>query len=152
MIARLRHAMLLGLFVAAVACDDGARPTAPSPNPAPPQAPAVPSPPVPPLTGAATTYVFSEPLDNFSVVGVRPYTEGSSFVLYESGGFYLAYKAFAHQYRGGYEQEDGRITFYFSGDARSSAIGTVKGDRLEIRYNDIMQHSDFENAVYRRVP
>ena len=30
------------------------------------------------------------------------------------------------------------------------ATGTLKGDLLEVRYGDSMQHSDFENAVYRR--
>jgi hypothetical protein len=28
------------------------------------------------------------------------------------------------------------------------ATGTLKGDLLEVRYGDSMQHSDFENAVY----
>jgi hypothetical protein len=30
-------------------------------------------------------------------------------------------------------------------------MGTLKGELLEIRYGDSMQHSDFENALYRRV-
>lgn len=155
MVTGLRRAMLLGLLVVAAACDDRARPTAPTPNPTPPPpavaVPPTPLPPLPPLTGAATTYEFSEPLDNFGVIRVRSFTERSSFVLYESGGFYLAYEGIAHRYRGGYEQGDGRITFHFNADPASSAIGIVKGDRLEIRYNDTLRHSDFEDAVYRRV-
>jgi hypothetical protein len=34
--------------------------------------------------------------------------------------------------------------------ARDSRRGTLKGDLLEVRYSEMMQHSDFENAVYRR--
>jgi len=105
--------------------------------------------PFPPLSGAATTYRFSEALENYRVSG---FTEGSSFVLYETGGFYLQYEAFAHGYRGRYEQDDGQISFYFSERSNTAdAIGTLKGNRLEIRYSEMMQHSDFENAAYKRV-
>jgi hypothetical protein len=30
------------------------------------------------------------------------------------------------------------------------ATGTLKGDLLEVRHGDSMQHSDFVNAVYRQ--
>ena len=35
--------------------------------------------------------------------------------------------------------------------AGGDATGILQGDLLEVRYSDIMQHSDFENAVYRRL-
>lgn len=138
------------------ACDAGrpsmpGAPTAPSASPAPP--PPVTVTPFPPLSGAATTYRFSEPLENFGRYRVSGVTEGSSFVLFESGGCYLQYEAFADRpYRGRYEQDGGRITFYFSERSNAGdAIGTLKSNLLEIRYSEIMQHSDFENAVYKRV-
>jgi len=143
----VRRAALVGFFAVCVACGDQARPTAPSPSPAAP--PPVNVTPFPPLSGATTTYNFSDVLGNYRVSG---FTAGSSFVLYETGGFYLQYEAFAHRYRGRYEQDDGQITFYFSERSNTAdAIGTLKGNLLEVRYSEIMQHSDFENAVYHRV-
>ena len=47
---------------------------------------------------------------------------------------------------------DERVTFYFGPDDNSpDASGILKGNLLEVRFSDMMQHSDFENAVYRRV-
>jgi hypothetical protein len=42
------------------------------------------------------------------------------------------------------------ITFRFTADSRWDAIGTLSDDSLEVRYNMIMEMSDFENAVYTR--
>jgi hypothetical protein len=42
------------------------------------------------------------------------------------------------------------ITFRFDGGDQGFATGTLKGDLLEVRYSERVQHSDFENAVYRR--
>jgi hypothetical protein len=143
---------LLALFAVCVACGDQVRPTAPSPMPEPPPPPPVSETPLPPLTGATTTYTFSEPLDNFGSYRVSPATTRSSFVLFETGSFYLQYEAFPQLAVGRYEQADGRISFYFSARSQTAgAIGTLKGNLLEIRYSEMMQHSDFENAVYRRV-
>jgi hypothetical protein len=145
MVALLRRAVLLGFFAACLACGDGA--TVPTRPVVPP-----PAPPLPPLSGASTTYSFSEPLENFGSRRVSVITEHSSFVLYESGGFYLRYEAFEQPYRGTYERDGGQITFHFSERGTTvDAIGTVKADLLEVRYSDMMQHADFENAVYKRV-
>lgn len=144
------------LTVSGSACDSSRQsmlggPTAPSPTSVAPPPP-VSVTPFPPLTGAATTYSFSEALENWGSSRVSGFTERSAFVLYETGGFYLQYEAFAHQYRGRYDQDGGQISFYFSERSNTpGAVGTLKGNLLEIRYSEIMQHSDFENAVYRRV-
>lgn len=104
--------------------------------------------PLPPLSGAATTYRFSEPLD----YPVRDYTERSSIVLYESGGCYLQYDSLPGQLRGRCEHAEAEIRFYFSERTSApDATGLVRGDVLEMRFSLQMQHSDFENAVYRRV-
>ena len=148
MVIVVRRAALVGLFAVCVACGDQARPTAPSPSPAAPPPP-VNVTPFPPQSGATTTYSFSDVLENDRVSG---FTTASSFVLYETGAFYLQYEAFAYRYRGRYEREDRQITFYFSERSHTAdATGTLKGNLLEVRYSEIMQQSDFENAVYQRV-
>jgi hypothetical protein len=149
MISVVRRVALVGFFAACVACGDQTGLTVASPTTA-PSPPPVTVTPLPPLSGATTTYSFSEPLENFGSYRAHGFTEGSSFVLYETGGFYLQYEAFAHRYRGRYEQEDGRINFYFSErSSTADAIGTLKGQLLAIRFSEIMQHSDFENALYK---
>jgi hypothetical protein len=140
------------LLTAGPGCGDSARLTAPSSPRQPPAAISPPPPadltPFPPLSGAATTYRFSEALD----YPVRNYTERSSIVLYESGGCSLQYESTPWELRGRYEHDEAGIRFYFS--ERTSppdATGLVRGDVLEMRFSLMMQHSDFENAVYRRV-
>jgi len=113
----------------------------------PPSAPPAPPPPQqPPLPGPTTTYVFSEPL-GYPVSG---YTRASKYVLYDSGAFALEYAGFERPYAGAYRLENGRISFDFNANGSSDASGDLTGDLLEVRYSDLMQHSDFENAVYRR--
>lgn len=73
---------------------------------------------------------------------------GSQYLLYGNGVFGLRYDAFAHVYLGSYRQDYDTILFMFGG--ASTATGTLKEDLLEVRYSDIMVHSDFENAIYRR--
>ena len=155
MAALVRCGTLIGLLVCCGACD--ARPTAPSSlfrpaattRPTEPPPPAAPRPPAPPLSGPSITYEFSAPLD----YPVREFTRASTFVLYENGAF-----SFLGSYTGSYQQEDGRIIFDFGADGSQSqtgepdANGTLEGDLLTVRYSLLMQHSDFENAVYRRLP
>jgi len=146
-------AALAGVLATGGGCDDRPGVTAPSPRPA-SQLPVVerPLPPLPPLTGAAITYAFSGALENFGVSRVSRLTEGSSFVLYESGGFSLQFEAFPQQGRGRYERDDGQIRFYFSEHGTAvDAIGTLRGNLMEVRYSESMQHSDFENAIYQTV-
>ena len=146
----LAAATLAAVVAVAGGCDDRSMTTAPSPISMPP--PAVEARPLPPLTGAAITYAFSGALENFGALRVSRVTEGSSFILYESGGFSLRFEAFPQQARGRYERDDGRIRFYFSGHGTAAdAIGTLRGNLMDVRYSEIMQHSDFENAVYRIV-
>ena len=93
------------------------------------------------MSAATFTYSFSEPLE-YRVSG---FTVRSAFVLNETGGFYLAYEAFAHRYQGRYERDDGQISFYFSEQSRAAAdaIGTLKGNLLEVRYSEMMQQFRF---------
>ena len=97
---------------------------------------------VPPLIGPSTTYVFSGPLD----YRVSHFTETSKYVLYDNGAFQLQY--LIGTLTGAYERENDRISFRFA--AGGDAKGTLKSDVLEVRYSERMQHSDFENAAYKR--
>jgi hypothetical protein len=139
----LRFGSLIGVLMLSLACGTE-RPTAPSAVPAP--ATATPQPPQPLPSGEpVATYVFTGPLN----YPVSHFTPGSQYLLYDDGVFGLRYDAFPHVYLGTFQQDDDTITFRFGDQV---ATGTVKGDLLEVRYSEIMQHSDFENAVYRRSP
>jgi len=141
---------LIGVLMLGLACGTEP-PTAPSGIPAPPTtAPPTPQPPQPVPSGEpVATYVFYGALD----YPIRGFTTGSQYLLYDNGVFGLRYDAFAHIYLGTYRQDDATITFWFGGSSTGDdgdATGTLKGDLLEVRYSEMMQHSDFENAVYRR--
>ena len=145
--AVVRRVTLVALLLCAAGCSDNDRPTAPSALPAPPST--IQPPPtagVPPLSGPSVSYDFSGELS----YPTRSYTNTSKYVLYENGAFSLRYAAPIGEYVGTYRQDAGRIVFSFSADGRWGATGTLNGDWLEVRYNTIMEHSDFENAVYRR--
>ena len=154
--AVVRSGALLAFLVFSGACD---RPTFPSlfspqppsssqPPPAGQPQPSPTPPPIeqPPLTGPGTTYVFSGPL-SYQVSG---FTTASKYVLYDNGAFALQYASFSNPYPGVYRQENGGISFDFGANGSSDASGVLNGDLLEVRYSEQMQHSDFENAVYRR--
>jgi len=54
-------------------------------------------------------------------------------------------------YRGGYQQVNAAITFEWEGwniAGPWGATGTLSGDSLSVRYNEVMQWTDFEDAVY----
>jgi hypothetical protein len=83
---------------------------------------------------------------------VQDYTRGSRFVLYDNGAFVLQYPTLGEGgYRGGYKSANGLIMFDWQSSSVAGlwgATGTVNGDALTIRYNLIMQQTDFEDAVY----
>ena len=138
-----RYAPLIGVLMLGLACGTEP-PTAPSRVAARPIITQPPAPPPQPVGQPVATYVFSGPLD----YPVSDVTTGSQYLLYENGVFGLRYDAFAHVYLGTYRQNDTTIGFSF--DGHEGATGTFQGDRLAIVYTELMQHSDFENAVYRR--
>ena len=69
-------------------------------------------------------------------------------MLYDNGAFSFEYPSQLVPYSGTYRQENGLIRFDFVANGSSDASGTLNGDLLEVRYNERMVHSDFENAVY----
>jgi len=106
----------------------------------------------PPLSGPSRTFVFDRELSH----RVTDYTKSSRFVLYDNGAFVLQYPTLGDGgYRGGYEDANGALTFAWEGWSTAGpwgATGSLNGDVLTVQYNEIMQHTDFEAAVYVRMP
>ncbi len=144
------HAGLLAFLVVSVSCSDATLPTAPGPLPAAAVAPS-PTPPAAGPTDSSGARVFgylSSPYPS-----VQPYTTGSRYVLYRDGAFVLEYPHV--QYRGTYTEAAGRITFEWEGWSIAGAwgaTGVLTDDALSVLYNIIMMLSDFEDALYKRVP
>jgi hypothetical protein len=102
------------------------------------------------LSGPSRTFVF----DRARSYPVSGYTQTSRFVLYDNGAFVLQYVGLG-DYRGGYRETSGVITFDWEGWSTAGAwgaTGTLKGDSLAVQYNLIMQLTDFEDATYVQVP
>jgi hypothetical protein len=134
-----RSVTLVASLVFAVACGNATLPLSPSSVPA----SSTPAPTV--ITG--TTYLFSTPLSSRAVSHL---SAASKFVLDDHGAFTLQYSSLPKDYPGSYRQDNGVLTFRFSGDTRWEATGTMHGDSLEVRYNLEMGLADFEDAVYAR--
>jgi hypothetical protein len=78
----------------------------------------------------------------------------SRYVLYDDGTFTLLFPTLQMgDLRGRYREVSGRITFDFDWDAQTAgATGVLAGNSMAVTYNQMMSTSDFENAVYIRVP
>jgi hypothetical protein len=86
--------------------------------------------------------------------GVRESTKNSRFVLYDNGAFVLQYVG-GGEYLGEYTQTNGTVAFDWEGWSLAGpweATGTLEGEWLTVRYNFIMQLTDFEDAVYALMP
>jgi len=102
----------------------------------------------PPLSGPSRTFIFDRELS----YPVTAYTRNSHFVLYDNGAFVLQYPSLGEGgYRGGYKDANGVIVFEWegwSGAGPWGATGILTGDSLTVQYNEIMHHTDFEDALY----
>lgn len=134
----------VALLLLSVACSQPTSPTNPTPTaraaspPAP--APTVPVSDFPPVAGPARIYLDANSLP-------RP----SRYVLYADNRFALQYIGLA-DYSGTYQEANGVITFKWDDDGSWGAAGSLTDDALAVRYNLLMQLSDFEDATYVRVP
>ena len=149
MYTAISRGTLVGLVVLSIACGRST-PIAPTASS---QRPAVPSPPAPPptnfpaLPGLSRTFTFDHEL----TYRLSDYTKQSRFVLYDNGAFALQYVSLGIEYRGGYTESNGVITFQWEGWSIAGpwgATGTLKDGSLTVQYNLIMQLTDFEDAVY----
>jgi len=152
--AGLRCGALVTLLILSMACG-GSTPTSPTGRnePTPIPSATLPPPTFPPPSGPSQIFSFDHEL----AYPVRDYTKQSRFVLYDNGAFILQYAICncGGAYRGRYTKANGVITFEWEGWSTAGpwgATATVEGDTLTVRYNVIMVLSDFEDAVYVRVP
>ena len=150
--AALRSGVVVALVMLCTGCGSSG-PTSPSVLNSPPQL--SPSPveaprtDLPPLSGPSRTFVFDRALS----YSVQENTTKSGFVLYDNGAFVLQFNGIS-RYRGKYVQKNGDITFEWEGWSTAGpwgATGSLSEDFLSVQYNVVMQLTDFEDAVYRRV-
>jgi hypothetical protein len=166
--APLKHRIALGatlaaLLVSLAACNDSptgpstqppdpvsGEPNGPNPSPVPPEpnpAPPQPSPAWPP-SGPAAIYDRVTPSFIFG--------SSSRFVLREDATFSLQYSTPQYgffEYLGTYSRADSLVTFHWQGWSSAGpwgADGILRGDSLIVKYNFIMQMTDFEDGVYVR--
>ncbi len=147
----VRRGAVAALLVFSAACGSSAPTSVTSQPPAVPSTTPAPPTTFPALTGPARTFVFDRQLS----YPVSHYTSESRFVLYDNGAFVLQYPSLGGGYRGGYTEANGVITFAWEGWSVAGswgATGTIRGDTLTVQYNLIMQLTDFEDAVYARMP
>jgi len=147
----VRFSVVAVLLTLSTACG-GSLPTSPtgSPSVPTPGSPTSPAPSFPLPSGPSRSFVF----DHESSYRVSPYTRESRFVLYDNGAFVLEYTG-RGEYRGAYKEAAGGLTFEWEGLSSAGpwgATGTLAGSLLTIRYNQVMELSDFENAVYALTP
>jgi hypothetical protein len=153
--ARVRHTAISSgtvvvVMLLSMACGRSAltAPTASSQTaPAGPSTPAPSPSSFPPLSGLSRTFTFNREL----TYHLTDYTKQSRFVLYDNGAFVLQYVSLGGEYRGGYTESNGVITFQWEGWSIAGpwgATGMLKDGSLTVRYNLVMQLSDFEDAVY----
>ena len=85
---------------------------------------------------------------------VRDYTKRSRFILYDNGAFVLRYEGIGDD-RGGFTESNGVITLDWEGWSAAGPWGasaTLERTSLIVRFNFIMQLTDFEDAVYVLTP
>lgn len=151
--AVIRCGAVAGLVVLSIACGSSA-PTVPTPIGQPPAVSQFPAPPAthfPTASGPARSFTF----DHVAGRNAADYTQHSRFVLYDNGAFVLEYLSLGGQYRGGYTESNGVITFEWEGWSVAGpwgATGTLRDGLLDVKYNEVMYWTDFEDAVYRLTP
>ena len=153
-----RLAALLCAVVTIGGCGDGVRSVVPTPLPAltpavvpTPQPAPSPTGGYPPTTGPNHIFVYRDS----PYPRVAAYTLTSRFVLYDDGRFALQYEYPIGEYRGTYTTSNGVVTFNWEGWSVAGPWGaeaTLSRDVLSVRYNLIMQLTDFEDANYTRTP
>ena len=132
---------IAALAVLSLACSDASRVTAPA-TPATPAQSGFPA-----ILRPGLVYNFAGPLG----YPVSVYANTSRYVLYADGTFVLQYANRA-EYHGTYSVANDVVTFVWAGWSVAGpwgATGTLTNDSLSVRYNLVMQMSDFEDAVYR---
>jgi len=106
------------------------------------------SPPFPAVDRPARVFDVSGPVSD----PLSAWTLGSRYLLYDDGAFVLQFLS-GRTYTGRYQQRGGDVRFQWDAGSAAGpwgATGALTDELLTVRYNIIMQLSDFEDAVYRR--
>jgi hypothetical protein len=146
---------LSALIILWTGCVDATRPTDP---PAAPPAPAPVAPPAPAPVAPPAAPPHSGPGVSYERVSPSFIPAASRYVLYDDNNtFSLQYGApnGGSEYPGRYVRTDSAITFQFDGWSVVGpwlAQGTIHGDSLTVKYNDVMLWTDFEDGLYVRSP
>ena len=145
------------ILVLATACTNSILPTAPtSTNPSPTS-----TNPTPTTDSPRSFPSISRPGRIYVAVNSPLYPMhgsplASRYVLYDDGTFALQYSSARYpffEYRGTYKEANSLVTFEWEGWSVAGpwgATGSLSDDSLSVRYNIIMQLSDFEDGVYLR--
>jgi len=147
---RLALVILLAIAVMIPGC---ARQTADGPA-APSEKPPATAVGFPAISAPGRIYLGTPPPSSSSQVGGYD----SRYVLYDNGSFALQYATATSpffEYRGKYTQSGATLTFTWEGWSAAGpwgSTGTLEGDTLTVKYNLIMQLSDFVDGTYVRVP
>lgn len=156
MMTRCAIRAVLGLaLLVSTGCERVAAPTAPtSPPPATGVAPAPFTPVWPAVAQPARVYNDNGVLYPF--YAMHGSLLHSRYVFYDDRRFGLQFASLNYpffEYRGTYTEADGRVVFSWEDGSTGGTWGAtakLTDERLEVSYNEIMQHSDFMNGVYVR--
>ena len=152
-----RYGVVVPLLAFATACTGSAPPTAPTPTAA-----ASPAPTPDPTAFKGTFPSISAPARVFVGLVNDPYSPmhgsplASRYVLYDDGTFALQYSSVNHpffEFRGSYTEANAVVTFEWgrwSAGTPWGASGSLTGDTLTVRYNEIMLLTDFVDGVFIR--
>ena len=122
----VRRGAVVVLLVVSAACGSS-EPTAPTGTGQAPALPSAPPPPTttfPPLSGPSRTFIFEHELS----YRVSDYTRRSRFVVYDNGAFVLQYVGLG-EYRGGYTDANGIVTFEWEGWSTAGPWGARRASR-----------------------
>ena len=85
---------------------------------------------------------------------LKPALLATRYVLYEDGTFAFQFSSPTNpskEMAGRYKQTDGVVTFDFDPvSVVPEARGSIAEDSLTVDYDEVMEHSDFYDGVYRR--
>lgn len=149
----VRTFVLIALAGLTVACGDSTRPLPTGDGVQ--MLPLPPIPPFPAVTRAATIYLGPDSL--YSANRAAGFELHSRYVLYDDDTFALqtiGIQGFG-EFTGRYARADSIVTFDWDGWSTAGpwgATGTFRGDSLVVKYNPVMQMTDFIDGTYVRPP
>jgi hypothetical protein len=127
-------------------------PTTP-PTQQPPNVPIGTPPPFPTVANASAVYQGPENLYD-PYIWYHGSRLHSRYVFFSDSTFLLQYASYRFgifQYPGRFSRTNSNIVFFWQGASTAGpwgSVATVRGDTLDVRYGDLMIHSDFVDGRY----